>query len=644
MPGTLSVEDLRVRFGDGSTAIEAVSGVSLEIAPGEIVGVVGASGCGKSTLARSCIRLESPGEIVGGSIRFDGTDLTTADERTLRRIRGQEVAMVFQDPTATLNPAYPVGEQIAEAMRIHRDPERQPFVRELLAGVSRRFRSERDRDAAIELIEEVGIPRPEERIDAYPHQFSGGMQQRAMLAIALAREPSVLIADEPTTALDTTTQAAVLDRLAALSEDRGMGTLLISHDLDIVAERCDRIAVMYDGVIVESGPTEAVSTDPKHPYTKALFECPPGRSNRGAALPTIPPETEAESASSGCIFAGRCPFATDSCRAREPRTVSPAADRTVRCDVSEARSTASIASRETGPDESVAVDGGVETGRPVTVLAAEGISKTYRETGGIVDRLLGGGERFRVLEDVHIELRAGETLGIVGESGCGKSTLVRVLAGLEPATSGAIRLRDNRVGVAASRTPAQLAEVGVVFQHPAAGFNPRLTVGESIVEPLVEAGWTRSRRERRLSELLSLVELPLAVADRMPGALSGGQLQRAAIARAIALEPSVLLLDEPTTGLDASTEAVVLNLLSKLQRAFGLGYLFISHDIAAVGHAADRIATMDGGEIVEIAPAERTLSDPEHPQTRALLEAVPGPIPGTDAAEPTTRTHDNHDR
>lgn len=653
MSGTLSVEDLRVRFGDGSTAIEAVRGVSLELRAGEIVGIVGASGCGKSTLARSCIRLESPGEIVGGSIRFGGTDLTTADERTLQRIRGQEIAMVFQDPTATLNPAYPVGEQIAEAMRIHRDPETQPFVRELLSGVSRRFRSDRDRAAAIDLMDEVGIPQPEERIDAYPHQFSGGMRQRAMLAIALAREPAVLIADEPTTALDTTTQAAVLDRIAALSEDRGMGTLLISHDLDVVTERCDRIAVMYDGVIVESGPAGAVSRDPAHPYTKALFDCPPGRSDRRTKLPTIPQETE-QTASSGCVFAGRCPFATDRCRETEPETVSPGDDRTVRCDVLEARSAASIANRETGANEDVAVDGGVESGRSGTVLATEGLSKTYREAEGIVDRLLGGEKQFRAVSGVTIELRAGETLGIVGESGCGKSTLIRVLAGLEPASDGTIRLRDDRVGVAASRTASQLAEVGVVFQHPAGGFNPRLTVGESIVEPLVEAGWTRPRRERRLSELLSLVDLPAAVGDRTPEALSGGQLQRAAIARAIALEPSVLLLDEPTTGLDASTEAVVLNLLSKLQREFGLGYLFISHDIAAVGHVADRIATMDGGEIVEIAPAERTLSAPEHPQTRALLEAVPGPTPGadrdrsksrrTDRGESTIRSHDTHDR
>ncbi|WIV65888.1 dipeptide ABC transporter ATP-binding protein [Natrialbaceae archaeon AArc-T1-2] len=645
----LDVSDLHVRFRTRSGPVHAVNGASFAVDSGEIVGLVGESGCGKSVTARSIIRLEDPGEITGGSIEFGGTDLTSADDRTLQRLRGRELAMVFQDPETTLNPTYTVGEQIAEALRVRRDPDDQPFLRELLAGVRSRVGSKRTRKRVLELLREVGIPRPEERIDDYPHQFSGGMRQRVMLAIALARRPSLLIADEPTTALDTTTQAAILERLATLNDEYGMGLLLISHDLDVVSQLCDRIVVMYDGVVVESGPTRELLSRPAHPYTKALLGCLPGRSEPGETLPTVggsPPDGSPPPA--GCVFADRCPFAREGCREGDQPALELEGERTVRCDVSEARGAdleamreATIADVAEGPDAggrkaAVAVDGGVQadsstaptpgpSGSTVDrpVLELEGVTKSFRTTDAVLDRILGTDERLTAVDDVSLELRAGETLGLVGESGCGKSTLARVIAGLESPTAGTVRLDGEAVGDVDSRRDDQLADVGVVFQNPGTSLNPKRTVGESLAEPLLEAGWGERRRNERVEELLSLVELPPEFADRYPRQLSGGQLQRVAIARALAVSPAVLVLDEPTAALDVSVQATVLNLLARLQAELDLAYLFVSHDLEVVRHVADRVATMYLGRLLEVGPASQVLSEPAHPYTAALLEAIP---------------------
>ncbi|WP_339106072.1 dipeptide ABC transporter ATP-binding protein [Haloterrigena salinisoli] len=689
MTDPLEIENLHVRFRTCSETVHAVSGASFEIAPGEVVGLVGESGCGKSATARSIVRLESPGEITDGSIRYGDRELTTADDRTLRRLRGRELAMVFQDPSTTLNPVYPVGEQIAEALRVHRDPDRQPFLRELALGTSSRLRSTELRSDVLELMETVGIPRPSERIDAYPHQFSGGMRQRAMLAIALARRPSVLIADEPTTALDATTQAAVLERLAELNETREMGMLVISHDFDVVSALCDRVVVMYDGVVVERGPVDELRSNPAHPYTKALLECLPSRADPGSRLPTIegvPSDGTAPSA--GCAFADRCPFAVDDCRERDPPVVSVGPDRTVRCGVPEARDASleatdarrTVGETETGgstesnasdasnaphepnaPDESdtpaaVAVDGGTaaspatatgdsravdepgaapslepddsspddesrRTNEPIVEL--ESVAKSFRRSDALVDRLLGTDDRIPAVRGVSLELRPGETVGLVGESGCGKSTLARLIAGLEVPDEGTVSLHGRRVGGVDERTSAQLAEIGVVFQHPGASLNPKRTVAQSIAEPLLEAGWSKSRRTDRVAELLALVGLPPECGDRYPNQLSGGQRQRVAIARAIALDPSVLVVDEPTAALDVSTQATILNLLADVRDELGLATLFVSHDLEVVRHVADRVAVMYCGRLVETGPARSTLSTPTHPYTSALLDAVP---------------------
>ncbi|WP_323172536.1 ABC transporter ATP-binding protein [Natrialba sp. PRR66] len=672
MSGPLEIDDLHVRFRTQSDTVHAVNGASFEIAPGEIVGLVGESGCGKSVTARSIVRLESPGEIVDGRIRYDGQDLTTADDRTLRRLRGQELAMVFQDPSTTLNPVYPIGEQIAEALRVHREPDAQPFFKELALGASARLRSTSVRSTVLELMETVGIPQPDRRVDDYPHQFSGGMRQRAMLAIALARRPSVLIADEPTTALDTTTQAAILDRLAELNDERGMGMLVISHDFDVVSTLCDRIVVMYDGVVVERGPADELRSDPAHPYTKALLGCLPRRTEPRSRLPTVTGTPPDGAVSPGCAFADRCPFATPDCRTSAPPTVAVGSDRTVRCDVPAARDAPVEAVRTPRPDTrsdaqrdapSLAVDGGTDTAAAAAaapdgdsgrdpgdnsgsgpepglgpepehaaepIVELEGVTKSFRQSDALLDRLLGTDDRVPAVTGVSLDLRPGETVGLVGESGCGKSTLAHLVAGLETPDDGTVCLRGQRVGGVDARTSSQLAEIDVVFQHPGASLNPKRTVAQSIGEPLLEAGWAEPRRDDRIATVLSLVGLSPAVADRYPRQLSGGQRQRVAIARALALEPSVLVLDEPTAALDVSTQATILNLLADLQDDLELAYLFVSHDLDVVRHIADRVAVMYCGELVEVGPARSTLSNPAHPYTQTLLDAIPDGRTGAD--------------
>ncbi|WP_121741122.1 dipeptide ABC transporter ATP-binding protein [Natronorubrum halophilum] len=641
MSDGLAIDDLHVQFRTQSETVHAVSGVSFGIEPGEIVGLVGESGCGKSVTARSIVRLEEPGKIVGGSVRYDGRDLTTAVDRTLRRLRGRDLAMVFQDPSTTLNPVYPVGEQIAEAVRVHRSPERQSVFRELAVGASSRLRSRRTRSRVLELMETVGIPRPEERIDAYPHQFSGGMRQRALLAIALARRPSVLIADEPTTGLDATTQAAILERLAELNETRGMSILLISHDFGVVSDLCDRVVVMYDGTVVEQGPAEELRANPSHPYTKALLGCLPHRSEPQTRLPTVagtPPDGSPPNP--GCVFADRCPFATEECRDDQPLvSVGNGDTHTVRCGVPAARtattesmraatSAGSARGRErrtTGSHATDAADDRTQrSAHDGPVVELEAVTKFFRESDALLDRLLGTDAVVPAVRGVSLALQAGETVGLVGESGCGKSTLARLIAGLEEPTDGTVRLRGESVGAVGSRTNDQLSEIGFVFQNPGTSLDPKRTVGQSIAEPLVEAGWEPARRDDRVEDVLSLVGLSLEYADRYPRQLSGGQRQRVAIARVLALEPSVLVLDEPTAALDVSIQAAILNLLADLQDDLGLTYLFVSHDLDVVRHVADRVAVMYLGELVEVGPASRTLSKPIHPYTETLLAATPG--------------------
>ncbi|MEY7847869.1 dipeptide ABC transporter ATP-binding protein [Natrarchaeobius sp. A-rgal3] len=633
----LTVDNLHTRFRTPRGPVYAVDGASFSVGRGEVVGLVGESGSGKSVTARSVIGLHSPGEIVDGSITYDGTELTTASQATRRRLRGTAMSMVFQDPNTTLNPVFSVGEQIAESLQVHESPLDQSLL-EFLGIPPFRSRSTWDdhRRRAIELMEQVGIADPADRVDEYPHEFSGGMRQRAMLAIALATEPDLLIADEPTTALDTTTQAQILDRIRRLSDDLGTSVLLITHDLGVVAETCDRVVVLYGGEVMEAGPTDRVLSGPEHPYTRGLLSC-LGRSNRdGARLSTIDGRVpERFGREPGCPFASRCEYATDTCRTADPPVVEPADDHRVACAELESvrrgsdRSAGDLNVPTADPSESVSFDG--SSGKAIVEL--RGVSKAFDVSDSRLERLLGDRRRLHAVEDVDLAVHPGETVGIVGESGSGKSTLARVLTGLCEPTRGEVRIDGERVGTVDQRTAEQLTDVGVVFQDPRSSINPRLRVREAIGEPLYESGWDETRRNRRVSELLDLVDLGADCADRRPHQLSGGQLQRVAIARAIALEPRVVILDEPVSALDVSIQAKILNLLADIQDRLDVAYVVISHDLETVHHVADRVVVMYLGRVMERGPAETLFDRPAHPYTEALIDAIPT-IDGTQRARP----------
>lgn len=648
MTKLLSVEALQTHFDSYEGTVRAVDGVSFTVDRGEIVGVVGESGCGKSVTAQSILGIQQPGRIAGGSIEIDGTDVTTASDRELRRLRGDTVSMVFQDPTETLNPVFDVGEQIVESLKVHENGNSQRLLEYLNAPL---FGSRSDRQAkrerAVELMKQVGIASPDDRVEAYPHELSGGMRQRACLAIALASEPDLLIADEPTTALDTTTQAQILEELQRLNDDRGLGILLITHDLGVIAEICDRVVVMYAGEVMETGPTDRILTDPRHPYTRALLECLTQRSPPKQRLPAIEgavPDLLGER--TGCPFAPRCEHATEHCRSGSIPTVDVDGG-TVTCGEPIAQQshdgTAGADSLREDPATEVAADGigggvpastGTNSGgtgdRPDQqhpLVEVDSVSKRYVLSDSIVDRLFDEPTQLDALVDIDLTITSGETVGLVGESGSGKSTLAGLITGLEAPTNGEIRFDGERVGTASERSQPQLAEIGVVFQDPRSSLNPRLTVEQVIAEPLVKHRWNEDRRDQRVSELLDLVGLPDTHADSYPHELSGGQVQRVGIARAIALDPQLLVLDEPVSALDASVKARILNLLLDLQERLDLTYLLISHDLDVVAHVADRVAVLYLGKLMEVGKTTNLFEQPSHPYTRSLLSAIPSVDP-----------------
>ncbi|XVH30355.1 dipeptide ABC transporter ATP-binding protein [Haloferacaceae archaeon DSL9] len=650
MTNVLTVRNLHAQFDTYDGTVRAVDGVSFTVDRGEIVGIVGESGCGKSVTARSILGLQAPGRVVDGSVRLDGVEMTTAGKRDLRRLRGDVVSMVFQEPTETLNPVFDVGEQIAESLKVHENPRSQRLLDYLrVPPFSSRSDWKRKRERAIELMEQVGIASPADRVNAYPHELSGGMRQRACLAIALASNPQLLIADEPTTALDTTTQAQILDELRRLNAERDLAILLITHDLGVVAELCDRVVVMYAGEVMETGPTDRLLKEPRHPYTRALFESLLQRSPAKTRLPTIEGRVPSLiNKPSGCAFEPRCEYATERCRTDpipavdadgntvacgEPIALEPHVDAEARARSSVDADTSDATTSSSRTDEAVdrsipTVAGGSRriAGEPLVEL--RNVSKRYPLQDGLTDRLLGETRHVRAVTDIDLEIAAGETVGLVGESGSGKSTLAGLVTGLEAPTGGEIRFDGRRVGPAAERSDETLADVGVLFQNPRSSLNPRLTVERSIAEPLAHRGWDASRRERRVRDLLELVGLSETRTSSFPHELSGGQIQRVAIARALALDPDLLVLDEPASALDASVKARILNLLSDLQRELGLTYLLISHDLDVVRHVADRVAVLYLGRLMEVGPTTQVFDRPAHPYTRALLEAIPSIDPG----------------
>jgi len=609
----LQVEDLHTDFSRQGRVLHAVDGVSLRIEPGETVGVVGESGCGKSMLALSILRLvPEPGRIVAGRILFGGGDLLRMDEESVRKLRGVGMAMSFQDPMTSLNPLTTVRAQVTEALAA---PGRYS-QREALRRV-------------VPLLTSVRIPSPEQRATDYPHQFSGGMRQRVMIAMGISNEPQLLIADEPTTALDATTQVQVLDLLWQLNRDLGMALMLITHNMAVVARLCERVVVMYAGRVVEEGPAEQIFEHPEHPYTWSLLHSVPKvDARRRERLPSIrglPPDPA--SLPTGCTFHPRCPFREDRCSHEEPPLDRIGPEQRARCWVlmrnvpEDARSD----EQQPGlPQEATELWGSEDshsTADPVpdgdALLRVEDVSKHFpaKRRSQLA---------IKAVDGVSLEVRRGETLGVVGETGCGKSTLARVITGLLPPTSGRVIFEGHdltRLGRSGIRRLRR--RVQIIFQDPFASLDPRMTVGDSIAEPFDNFELAHGReRQRRIEGLLRLVGLEAEAAWRYPHEFSGGQRQRIGIARALAPKPSLIVCDEPVSALDVSIQAQILNLLQDLQRTLGLSYLFIAHDLGVVRHLCDRVAVMYEGKIVEMADAEKLYGDPRHPYTRTLLDSV----------------------
>lgn len=592
----LEVDDLRLGFQAGRQPLCAVDGVSFRIARGETFALLGESGCGKSVTAQGILRLlPAAGRVLGGSVRYDGTDLLALPEVAMRAYRGGKIAMIFQEPSTSLNPVLTVGQQIAEVLAHHL----------ALRGAAARARSQ-------ELLEQVGIADPARRLDEYPFQLSGGMQQRVMIAIALAGEPELLIADEPTTALDVTMQAQILDLLAQLQAERGMAILLITHDLGVVARLAQRIGVMYAGELVEIAGREQFFAQPAHPYTQALFAALPDAGRRGAPLRTIAGQVPALSAlPPGCRFAPRCPQAMPVCREENPVWRVEACGAQVRCHWQNGGEAVPAAG------ESATDDAAPATAAPLLQIRDLAVHFPIRK--GILQRVVG---QVKAVDGVSLTLAPGRTLALVGESGCGKTTVGKALLQLIRPTAGSVRVNGEEwVGARGNSLRQARRQAQMVFQNPFASLNPRLRVGEIIAEGMQALG-RQGEPAAAIAALLQAVGLPADAAGRFPHEFSGGQRQRIAIARALAVQPQLLVCDEPTSALDVSVQAQILNLLKTLQQELGVAYLFITHNLAVVEYLAHDIAVMYLGRIVECGTATEVLAAPRHPYTQALLSAV----------------------
>lgn len=607
MTALLEVTDLTVAFETEDVVVPAVRGTSYHIDPGEVVAIVGESGCGKTTAAMAVVGLLPEYARVSGSVRLHGDELLTLGDQAMSRIRGKTIGTVFQDPMSALTPVYTIGDQIAEAIEVHH------------RGISRAEARER----AVELLELVGIAQPQRRAKAFPHELSGGERQRVVIAIAIANDPDLLICDEPTTALDVTVQAQILDVLRTARDVTGAGVLIITHDLGVVSEFADRALVMYAGRPVEVAAVDELYRDRRMPYTVGLLGSVPRLdAPQGTRLIPIPgaPPTMTSLTPGACTFAPRCPLAIDECRSAEPDLVAIADGHRAACirtDYVAGRSAAEIYGVSTGPDT---VDTATE--EPPVVVQVADLVKTYPLTKGVVFRRRVG--EVRAVDGVSFTLEQGRTLGIVGESGSGKSTTLSQILDLATPQAGSIEILGADVAALDSAARRKLrTELQVVFQDPVASLDPRLPVFDVIAEPLVANGFDRRRCEERVAELLAIVGLDNADASRYPAEFSGGQKQRIGIARALALQPKILALDEPVSALDVSIQAGIINLLLDLQTQFGLSYLFVSHDLSVVKHLAHRVAVMYKGTIVEQGDGEQVFTNPQHEYTRRLLAAVP---------------------
>ena len=592
----------------------AVDGVSFDLARGETFALVGESGCGKSLTALALARLLPPGaQVVAGSVVFRGHELLTLPERAMRDVRGLRMAMVFQEPATSLNPVMTVGDQVAEVLLRHGKCERR-------AAASR----------VLELFDAVGIPDPGRRLGEYPFQLSGGLRQRVMIAMAIACEPDLLIADEPTTALDVTLQAQVLDLLADLQRRSGMALLLITHDLGVVARMAHRVAVMYAGQLVESAPAAEFFAAPAHPYARKLFAALPGAGTRGRSLASIPGAVPAAGAVfTGCRFSARCEHARPHCEASPPRLLPTVAGRgTLRCH-RDGELPAHVVS-PAGPHAGTGTQPGPLAGE--ALLEVTGLKVHFPMRGGLWRRVRG---QVRAVDGVDLRIPAGQTLALVGESGCGKTTVGKAVVRLLDATAGRVVVAGTDLTALGQRQlRPRRKDFQMVFQDPFSSLNPRMRVSEILEEGMraLEPARDAVVRAARVDELLRQVGLEPGSASRYPHEFSGGQRQRIAIARALAVQPRLLVCDEPTSALDVSVQAQILNLLRDLQGELGLSYLFITHNLAVVRHLAHEVAVMYLGRVVEQGRAEDVLDRPAHPYTRLLLASVPDLAPGAAAA------------
>ncbi len=636
----LSVANLRVEIDAAGRTLVPVDGVSFAIGADQCVALLGESGCGKSMTALALMRLlPEGGRVAAGSARLAADDLFGLTESDMGEVRGGRLAMIFQEPQTSLNPVMSIAEQIGEALAAHRG----------LTGAAARTES-------VRLLEAVGLAR--DRLDAYPFQLSGGQRQRALIAMMLAGEPEVLIADEPTTALDVTVQAQILRLLKELQASRGMGLLLITHDLEVARDMADRVAVMYAGQIVEWAARDDLYGQPRHPYTQKLFAVLPRLDRRGERLDSLPGRVPApDTAFVGCRFAERCPAVFERCREEEPAFHESAPGHFARCHLAAPRPSSTGAGGEgaaldsgssarpsTAPGAGPAsrpLDGATSPSgfagakqasrNPAPVAEGEGTVLAIRDLAvhfpirkGLLKRTVG---QFKAVDGVSLEVAAGETLALVGESGCGKTTLARAVLRLIEPTAGEVRLRGEPLsGLAGEALRRKRAQMQIVFQDPFSSLNPRMRVGEILEEGMAALlpDLDGAGRRRRGSDLLDQVGLAADAARRYPHEFSGGQRQRIAIARALAVSPKLLILDEPTSALDVSVQAQILNLLADLRREHGLAYLFITHNLSVVSYLADRVAVMRSGKIVETGVAEQVFTRPQTDYTRLLLDSVPG--------------------
>ena len=640
-PPILTVDNLKTYFFTDEGLVRAVDGASFAVRPGKTVGIVGESGCGKSVTALSILRIvQSPGRVVEGEIRLrrvddEGktgvVDLVKLDDEgaEIRAIRGDEIALVFQEPMTSFSPHYTIGNQIIETILLHQDIGKAEA-----------------RDRSIELLRMVGIPRPERRIDEYPFELSGGLRQRVMIAMALSCNPRILIADEPTTALDVTTQAQILDLLREIQARTKMSVIIITHDMGVIAEMADDVIVMYLGRVVESGPVDEIFHQPKHPYTRALLRSIPSIfAEPREKLPTIAGSIpHPHNRPPGCPFHPRCAdFMPDKCDRQVPQTAAcrPVADGELLPLSRAGRGAANIIecawgarSRRHRPPPMAGLQwlsDGVKMRMEPPILEVRNLKRFFPIRKGLLRRVVG---QVRAVDGVSLHIQPGETLSLVGESGCGKTTTARcILRALKP-TAGEVLFRTasgevvDTAGLPKAALKPFRHQMQMIFQDPFSSLNPRMTVFDIIAEPLLASGIkNREERRQRVEELLELVRLRPEFMQRFPHAFSGGQRQRIGIARALALNPSLIVADEPVSALDVSVQAQILNLMLDLQDELGLTCLFVAHDLSVVKHISDRVAVMYVGKIVEIAETKQLFDQPKHPYTEALLSAVPKPDP-----------------